>query len=303
MSDGKIFEVMPQIAGEIGAIAKERQSTQNYQYRGIDDVYNACHGPLCNHGVFVTTEASGVSHEERQTKTGGAITYTRLMLKTTFWAQDGSSVSTTTAGEAMDSSDKSTNKAMSAALKYAFFQTFTIPLSDSEDTEQQHHELATKSAATAAPPVSTYRAPPAPANVPACPDCGAPMRRCQRKDKSGEFWGCTAWKQTGCRGILSIDAPGGDSQVAPVKKAHPASREFTALCKILHEEIGVPKGDQATADAVIRFIEPAATLEECRASPALCSKVIESIDIKHKFDEVTFEGILQGAIELSRGGA
>lgn len=137
---GLIYELIPKVADEIGAIAKNRvQSQQNYKFRGIDDVYNAVHGPLCKHGVFITTEVKEVSREERTTKSGSALTYTHLMMVVTFWAKDGSSVSTVTAGEAMDSSDKSTNKAMSAALKYAMFQTFTIPLEEPE-SEDDHHE-------------------------------------------------------------------------------------------------------------------------------------------------------------------
>ena len=45
-------------------------------------------------------------------------------------------------------------------------------------------------------------------NAPACPDCGAPMKR--RKAKTGpnagkEFWGCT--KYPNCKGVLKIQAP------------------------------------------------------------------------------------------------
>ncbi len=45
-----------------------------------------------------------------------------------------------TYGEAMDSGDKSTNKAMSAAYKYAAMQAFCIPTEGDHDTENQTHE-------------------------------------------------------------------------------------------------------------------------------------------------------------------
>jgi hypothetical protein len=145
---GLIYELLPKVADEIGAIAKNRrQQQQNYNFRGIDDVYNAVHGPLCKNGVFVTTEVTDVTREERQTKAGGVMIYTHLLMEVTFWAKDGSSVSTVTAGEAMDTSDKSTNKAMSAALKYAMFQTFTIPLEEAE-VEDDHHEPTPREAAS-----------------------------------------------------------------------------------------------------------------------------------------------------------
>lgn len=139
----QIYEAIPKVAKAIGAIGKERQNQQQgFRFRGIDDVYNACHTPMVENGVFCTTEVSDLVREERQTAKGGVLFYTMLKLKVTFYAADGSSVSTITAGEAMDSGDKATNKAMSAALKYAFFQTFVIPVEDMEDADKTTPEVA-----------------------------------------------------------------------------------------------------------------------------------------------------------------
>jgi hypothetical protein len=41
----------------------------------------------------------------------------------------------------MDSGDKATNKAMSAAYKYACFQAFSIPTEAKEDADYQTHEV------------------------------------------------------------------------------------------------------------------------------------------------------------------
>jgi hypothetical protein len=51
-------------------------------------------------------------------------------------AADGSMLSATVYGEAMDTGDKATNKAMSAAYKYLCFQLFCIPVGndDADDT-------------------------------------------------------------------------------------------------------------------------------------------------------------------------
>lgn len=139
----KIYELIPKIAEEIGAIGKDKKNAQQgYNFRGIDDVYNAANPAMIKHGVFTTTKVSDVRREERQSTQGKALIYTTLLLETTFWAQDGSSVTTVTGGEAMDSGDKSMNKAMSAALKYAFFQTFTIPTQEMVDSENETHQVA-----------------------------------------------------------------------------------------------------------------------------------------------------------------
>lgn len=149
----KIYAAIPRVAKAIGAISKGRTNQQQgFKFRGIDDVLNACHAPLTDNGVFVSTEVSDLIREERQTKSGGVLNYTTLKMKVTFYAEDGSSVSTTTYGEAMDSADKSTNKAMSAALKYAFFQTFTIPLEEADDADKTTHELAPRPQPQAEPP-------------------------------------------------------------------------------------------------------------------------------------------------------
>jgi hypothetical protein len=47
-------------------------------------------------------------------------------------------------GEAMDSADKASNKAMSTALKYTLMQMFLIPTKDEKDTEYQTHEVSPK---------------------------------------------------------------------------------------------------------------------------------------------------------------
>lgn len=70
--------------------------------------------------------------------------YSILTMKFTFFAEDGSSVSSTTIGEAMDTGDKSMNKAMSTAYKYALMQIFCIPTEEDKDTENQTHEIAPK---------------------------------------------------------------------------------------------------------------------------------------------------------------
>ena len=55
-------------------------------------------------------------------------------------ADDGSVHTARTFGEAMDSGDKATNKAMSAAYKYACFQTFAIPTEGDNDADATVHE-------------------------------------------------------------------------------------------------------------------------------------------------------------------
>lgn len=124
---GKINAIMK----DIPAIGKDRKNKQQgFAYRGIDDVMNVLFPLLARHGVFVIPEVLSTTRTERQTQNGGNMAFTVSTVKYTFFATDGSSVSAITTGEGMDVADKSTNKAMAAAMKYAFFQTFCIPTED-----------------------------------------------------------------------------------------------------------------------------------------------------------------------------
>jgi hypothetical protein len=62
-------------------------------------------------------------------------------------AYDGSKHTAATYGEAMDSGDKATNKAMSAAYKYAAFMTFAIPTEGDNDADATTHEVVPPAAA------------------------------------------------------------------------------------------------------------------------------------------------------------
>lgn len=138
----KIYAQIPKIMAEVGAIGKDRKNAQqNYSFRGIDDLYLALHGVLHRNGVFFAPTVLKYSREERESKNGGALIYTVLEVKYTFYADDGSHFEVVTVGEAMDSGDKSANKAMSVALKYALLQVFCIPTEEEKDTESQSHEV------------------------------------------------------------------------------------------------------------------------------------------------------------------
>jgi hypothetical protein len=79
---------------------------------------------------------------ERVTAKGGAIFYVTVKCEFDFIsADDGSSHCVTTFGEAMDSGDKATNKAMSAALKYCCLQTFMVPTEGDNDSDATTHEV------------------------------------------------------------------------------------------------------------------------------------------------------------------
>lgn len=130
-------------------IAKDRTNSQGsgYKFRGIDDVYNALAPLLAEHGLCVIPRMLKRECVERQSKNGGALFYVTVEAEFDFVAaSDGTIHTARTFGEAMDSGDKATNKAMSAAYKYAAFQTFAIPTEGDNDADAHTHDVAAKMA-------------------------------------------------------------------------------------------------------------------------------------------------------------
>ena len=97
---------------------------------------------LAEHGLIIIPRVLNRECVERQSKNGGALFYVALQVEFDFVAaEDGSKHTACTFGEAMDSSDKATNKAMSAAYKYAAFMTFAIPTEGENDADAVAHEV------------------------------------------------------------------------------------------------------------------------------------------------------------------
>lgn len=124
----KIHAALIAVMRAVGPIAKDRQNTQQkYNFRGVDDVYNACHPHFAEHGVYSTSEILDAKHETTTVRDKSVIRAV-LRMRFTFHADDGSSVSTEVIGEGLDyGGDKASNKAMSAADKYAILQLLKIP--------------------------------------------------------------------------------------------------------------------------------------------------------------------------------
>lgn len=145
--EGKIFEAIANVMKDVGIVGKNSTNTyDNYKFRGIDAVMNALNPAMIKNKVFVTPTVLDSHREERTGNKGTMMMYTILTVKYTFYTDDGSSVECVVIGEAMDRSDKSTNKALSAAFKYACFQTFCIPTEEMKDADEEPPELGTKTA-------------------------------------------------------------------------------------------------------------------------------------------------------------
>ena len=136
-----IAEVMADLSRE--GIGKDRKNDQQgYKFRGIDDVYNALAPTLAKHKLCVIPRVIGRDVTERTNQRGTALFYVVCDVEFSLVsALDGSAHVARVVGEAMDSGDKATNKAMSAAYKYMAMQTFCIPTEGDNDADATTHEV------------------------------------------------------------------------------------------------------------------------------------------------------------------
>lgn len=136
-----IYKAVVDVMNEVGAIGKNKVADMNgrgrYNFRGIDDIYNALQRPMINAGIFVKpSEVKSLIREDKVTDRG-VTKYTVMTVRYNFCSSvDGSEIEVETVGEAMDTGDKACNKAMSAAFKYACFQLFCIPTEEMIDSER-----------------------------------------------------------------------------------------------------------------------------------------------------------------------
>lgn len=145
MEEKKIYPAIVATMKDIGAIGKkDKNDYDKYMFRGIDAVYNALQPAMVKNGIFVAPRLMSIEQNDRTSQKGGTMIHTKVEVLYTFYAEDGSFVEVLVPGEAMDRSDKSSNKAMSAAFKYACFQTFCIPTEEMKDADQESPEAGTK---------------------------------------------------------------------------------------------------------------------------------------------------------------
>lgn len=141
----EIFKAINALQEELSkvGISKDKNAGSgkfSYKFRGIDDVYNTLSPMLARHGIVVIPRFSEREVTQKQGQ-NGILFYVSIKGEFDFISsKDGSKVSAITYGEAMDSGDKATNKAMSIAYKYACFQVFAIPTEGDNDPDAHIHQ-------------------------------------------------------------------------------------------------------------------------------------------------------------------
>ena len=138
-----IYEAIAAVMRDLRPVGKRGTNTeQRYKYRTVDDVYSALHGPLGQHGVFIVPrvlqrlQVTGLGKDSKGTRTSVEVEYDL------FGPRGDKVTAGPWWGEALDYSDKSTNKALTASLKYLLFQLFCIAVEGDDDADATTPEPA-----------------------------------------------------------------------------------------------------------------------------------------------------------------
>jgi hypothetical protein len=139
MARKKVYAAISAVTADLAerGIAKTRlNENEGYRFRGIDDLYNALSPLLAKHRLCLLPRTLERQATRQAGQGGDTLVLIVVRVAFDFVSADDSSVHTIEVwGEAIDGSDKGTNKAVSAAFKYAAFQIFCIPLEPSADAD------------------------------------------------------------------------------------------------------------------------------------------------------------------------
>lgn len=147
-----VVECLSTAMEAIRAVGKTGKNTQqNYNFRGIDAVVNAASPAFRAVGVVVTPELRSIDYETVEVGNKRSIMQScKVVVGYTFHGPAGDTITAVAPGEAMDSGDKATAKAMSVAFRTALLQALCIPTTEN-DPDEQSYERSPRSEAQERP--------------------------------------------------------------------------------------------------------------------------------------------------------
>lgn len=143
-----VIQTITAVKRDLGAVDKGKRmeaGPAKYQYRSIDDVLNKLHTGLVEHGLVFSPNVTFFNQEAAgETRSGTKQTRTILGIEYHVAGPEGDSFKALTYGEAIDSGDKGTNKASTAAFKVLLTQLLAIPF-ETDDIDDHFTEVVSSS--------------------------------------------------------------------------------------------------------------------------------------------------------------
>jgi hypothetical protein len=145
----KIHEALAKVMTEVGAVGKnDRNGQQGWSFRGVDAVVNAVAPAMKKHGVIVLPRVTNHDVSLISVSGGKQMRSVVVTVRYTFIGPSGDQLEAVSVGEAFDSGDKATAKAMSVALRTCLLQALLLP-TDEPDPDHDIYEVS-----PATPPVN-----------------------------------------------------------------------------------------------------------------------------------------------------
>lgn len=146
MTDKKVYAAIHAIMRDLSAIgiAKDHfNKDQKFHFRSVDDVLNVLSPLLVRHRLIIMPRVIDQRMNVLTSKSGAPRVHVMLTVDYEFVSvEDGSMHIAKVEGEGLDSSDKATNKAFSAAYKTVCIQVFCIPTEGEPDADAEGHDDA-----------------------------------------------------------------------------------------------------------------------------------------------------------------
>jgi len=131
MEQVTVVQALSAVMADVGAVGKgDTNRSQGWSFRGVDSVVNAVSPALRKHGVVVVPFVEDHEVATVQTSGGKPMQSVRVKVTYTFYGPGGDTVVARSVGEAFDSGDKATAKAMSVALRTCLLQSLMLPTDD-----------------------------------------------------------------------------------------------------------------------------------------------------------------------------
>lgn len=152
-----VVEALASVMEDVRAVRKaDRNTQQNYQFRGIDAVMNAVGPALRAHNVVVMPMCEQANYRDVATSTGKPSRECTVIVRYRFYGPAGDYIECVTPGESMDFGDKGAPKAMSVAYRIALLQALCLP-TDEPDPDAASYERAQETPPTNAELVAQAR--------------------------------------------------------------------------------------------------------------------------------------------------
>lgn len=148
---------LAKVMHDVREVAKnDRNTAQNFSFRGIDAVVNAVAPALRAHNVVVMPHVEEYNFNNMTTSGGKSAMHVTLKVRYRFTGQGGDFLDSVVMGEAIDYGDKAVSKAMSVAFRTVLLQALVLPTDDVDPDAQSYERTSPRQTyqATAAAPVA-----------------------------------------------------------------------------------------------------------------------------------------------------